>query len=1042
MSYQRFVEAVLRGEPYFGPVLRALQGLPDRHKYFLPALRVAAQSASGPLAILEIGSWAGASTVSWASALKELALPGRIVCVDPWEPYFDLTKDRAHVYGEMNRAAETGLIYKLFQHNVAASGFAGIIEARPGPSRSVVPGLPSDSFHLVYVDGSHLFEDVLFDIREAKRLIRDGGIVCGDDLEIQASRLTAEELEQGLRTGEDFVWSTTAGKQYHPGVTAAIDREFGAVSCHDGFWLAERSKDQWISVTLDLDHSEIPNHLAQAISQVQAETASYLLVSHGARYFAVAKGSLPFSLLEQLFGSNDIPPLILTGHSLDEVRRKAEQQEASTPASVESAIAVGQCLVPRLLGTYCEFNIVQYGQRTYGLRQSLGEIDVTVGDDALLAAYSVDDVIVGESSAFVRARIDYVHITREIRTVATAVRTLADDISLLRYGAAGGMTGLGTYRDFSLTAAHNRVYGIRSSVGPVDLTLGEDALLARLDPGDLVIAASADAVRARIDAIESQWSSRMELSAIRSEMQESTRSLQAIRSAAEQRQDAFSGKLERIKSDIYRTVQELSERIAAAHLEEWGPQLAQVRAETTAQAKDLEERLQKQQQANLEALDRLRASVSSQVQQVEAAAAAQLAQLSLTVEEMRRAAANLSTDVRIFGQQVTEVQYGPGGRRAPHLLESYRGFRLFRYEAEVYAVRQDLSEVAEPTELILNGQIEARYDGENIIIARSQDGARARIDALHAETAARELALKLELIWGKSLDLEFLKMSDSHNVASLEKHGVATSQSVSPTPVAPYEVQKARYNMQQGVSQKRITVIYNYFKKESTLFQSLEALKNQTWKHCRPDDIEIVLVDDGSEGEDVVDRLPSDVRYLWQRKNGYGICRAKNIGARLASGEYIVFLDPDIKACSEYLDAMLEGFQYYGDRVVQCGYIWDYHFAGCPDPRVEFGVWERPNRPTRRFYQVAGGNLAMSRALYYETGGFDEELIYGGVEDLLFGYQISKLPETSILFNRRMESWHIPHPPGGAHIDPGRSWEVVKRKWPEFYEEYIVRGLR
>lgn len=240
----------------------------------------------------------------------------------------------------------------------------------------------------------------------------------------------------------------------------------------------------------------------------------------------------------------------------------------------------------------------------------------------------------------------------------------------------------------------------------------------------------------------------------------------------------------------------------------------------------------------------------------------------------------------------------------------------------------------------------------------------------------------------------------------------------------------------------KISVVYNYFQKASTLFRSLEALERQSWERCRPSDVEVILVDDGTEGESIVERLPDRVLYVWQRKFGYGICRAKNTGARLANGDYLVFLDPDILIGRNYFDAMLDGFEKGGNRMVQCAYIWDYHFAGCPDPRLEFGVWERPNRPTRRFYQFAGGNVAMGRSLYMETPGFDEDLIYGGVEDLLFGYHLSKLQATTIWFNNNMESWHIPHPPGGAHARPDKTWEIVRRKWPEFYEDYIVRGLR
>ncbi len=239
-----------------------------------------------------------------------------------------------------------------------------------------------------------------------------------------------------------------------------------------------------------------------------------------------------------------------------------------------------------------------------------------------------------------------------------------------------------------------------------------------------------------------------------------------------------------------------------------------------------------------------------------------------------------------------------------------------------------------------------------------------------------------------------------------------------------------------------VSIIYNYYMKASTIFTSLERLQNQALTRCSAAEIEIIIIDDGSEGENIGEQLPHNVTYLWQRKFQYGIARAKNTGAKIANGHYLVFLDPDILISEHYIEAMLEGFATYGDDIVQCGYIWDYHFQGCPDPRTEFGIWENPDRPTQRFYQVAGGNMAIVKNIFQRTPGFDEDLIYGGGEDLLFGHNYGKLPGASVYFNRQMESWHIPHPPSPAHASPQKSWEIVKDKHPEFYEAYIVKGLR
>lgn len=242
-----------------------------------------------------------------------------------------------------------------------------------------------------------------------------------------------------------------------------------------------------------------------------------------------------------------------------------------------------------------------------------------------------------------------------------------------------------------------------------------------------------------------------------------------------------------------------------------------------------------------------------------------------------------------------------------------------------------------------------------------------------------------------------------------------------------------------------LSVIITYYAKRSTIFPVLDGLFSQSLSSFSPEQIEIIIVDDGTEGETLYKDLPPNVTYLWQRKLGevgFGACRARNTGARMANGKYLAFLDADILVSQTYVEALLSGFQRYGDRIVQCGYIWDYFFKGCPDPRTQFGVWENPDYLTRRFFQVAAGSLALSRNLFFESRGFDEDVIYGEVEDLLFGYQIGCLPQTAMYFNRQMECWHLPHPPSLAHAEPGRSWDVVKSKYPEFYDQYIVQGLR
>lgn len=325
MSYRALAEALLRGSPYFGSALAAQQGDFQRHSFFFPAVHFLLQKnrLKEPVRVLEIGCWAGASTISWCDALKKCGLSGEVYCVDPWEPYFgDQEEDRT--YRKMDEAARLGLIPLLFEHNIRAAGVAHLVNVDRGRSQDVLPRLPDRSFSIVYIDGSHSYEAVLFDLCQARRLVTAGGLVCGDDLELQADSLPDHELKAALQTGRDFVYSESAGRHFHPGVTAAVAREFGKVAVWNGFWAIEHSLDGWTLPALDVSQAQMPDHLRSWCSTptLLKTCRGYNLVRAGDRYFAVAQSLGPVDLLQEALGDRELPPLLLLGNSLEELEAR------------------------------------------------------------------------------------------------------------------------------------------------------------------------------------------------------------------------------------------------------------------------------------------------------------------------------------------------------------------------------------------------------------------------------------------------------------------------------------------------------------------------------------------------------------------------------------------------------------------------------------------------------------------------------------------------------------------------------------------------
>ncbi len=222
---------------------------------FLSAAVHALRESPGPLRILEIGSYMGSSTVTWARAIDRLAgKPGTIFCIDPWAagPMYDFDGEMKLLMTRSDGA------YQAFLRNIQRVPPAVTIDHRRGFSRDILPGLPADSFDIVYIDGSHYFEDVAADIRDAGRLVREGGLLCGDDLELQTDECDLDFARRHPRS--DFVRDPKSGVSFHPGVTLAVGETLGRVSVYGGFWVMRRTEAGYQPVDLRDCEAMLPQH--------------------------------------------------------------------------------------------------------------------------------------------------------------------------------------------------------------------------------------------------------------------------------------------------------------------------------------------------------------------------------------------------------------------------------------------------------------------------------------------------------------------------------------------------------------------------------------------------------------------------------------------------------------------------------------------------------------------------------------------------------------------------------------------------------------
>jgi FkbM family methyltransferase len=122
------------------------------------------------LDILEIGSYEGASAC-WILDNLVTTEQSRLVCIDAWTPN----------PAKKNWELDMEVVFQRFERNLRRTGKAGQVSVLRGNSRELLPELPAQSFHLIYVDGDHSEEGVFRDTLQAFRLLRPGGMVLWDD---------------------------------------------------------------------------------------------------------------------------------------------------------------------------------------------------------------------------------------------------------------------------------------------------------------------------------------------------------------------------------------------------------------------------------------------------------------------------------------------------------------------------------------------------------------------------------------------------------------------------------------------------------------------------------------------------------------------------------------------------------------------------------------------------------------------------------------------------------------------------------------------
>lgn len=213
-----------------------------------------------------------------------------------------------------------------------------------------------------------------------------------------------------------------------------------------------------------------------------------------------------------------------------------------------------------------------------------------------------------------------------------------------------------------------------------------------------------------------------------------------------------------------------------------------------------------------------------------------------------------------------------------------------------------------------------------------------------------------------------------------------------------------------------VSVVVPYYRAQAQLDLVLAALAAQTHPATR---LQVVVADDGSPEPP---RVPAGVAVVRQPDRGFRAAAARNLGARAADGDVLLFVDGDTVPEPTYVaelaalpalvpDALVTGRRRHADltgwtpeRVL----AW---FAGGPAPEeLTEPAWLRGagsllDADDRSYRFVISAVMGLGRALFEEVGGFDETFDGYGGEDWELAHRL--LTAGAVLAHRdRAVAWH------------------------------------
>jgi glycosyltransferase involved in cell wall biosynthesis len=188
----------------------------------------------------------------------------------------------------------------------------------------------------------------------------------------------------------------------------------------------------------------------------------------------------------------------------------------------------------------------------------------------------------------------------------------------------------------------------------------------------------------------------------------------------------------------------------------------------------------------------------------------------------------------------------------------------------------------------------------------------------------------------------------------------------------------------------KVSVVIPTYNRKDILVETIQSVLDQSFN-----DFEILVIDNGSTDgtEHVIKEIKDNrIHYHWMNPTGRPAF-PRNVGIRMAQGEYVAFLDSDDLWLPEKLEKQVAFLENNPNlNWVYCKFEQLEHTTGKISEPTNWQYYQGKVAPKLIFKNfIASPTLLINKSVFDKVGGFDERLNLSTVEDWELWLRIASL---------------------------------------------------